>query len=295
MRGTLELFEIVVAMLENARNATNYKAYLENGQIPVEALLAEAYVELNNFDAAYREVKRAYEIDIQYNDVTSLANINHFRSLTILQEKLEILLSEIIEPPRPELASNLSETQKTLRKWMTLYERGSSDSFTPFLLVNYERIFETFGDCSRDSENKYRDMVGVPRIGEGWVEEAQLLNMVRDIFRSEKVVHQASPEWLGLQRFDIYLPRRKIAIEYQGIQHYEPVPFFGGEEGFLRTQELDRRKAKLCAENGVFLICFRYDDPLTREIVEARIKKASQNQDRSASSNNSRHILLLSR
>jgi hypothetical protein len=263
-------------MLESARSASNHDDYLQSGQIPVEALLAEAHAKLNNFAAAYREVKRAYELDIQHNDISKLSNINHFYVLLKLRQQLEILLSEVMEPPRSELASKLAETEQLLKKWMMLLERGSEDSFTEFLLVNYENIFRTFGDCSRCSENKYRDMVGVPRIGEGWVREVELLHIVRDIFRREKVIHQASPQWLGLQRLDIYLPRRKIAIEHQGMQHYEPVAYFGGEEGFLRTQELDRRKARLCSENGVSLVYFRYDETITREIVGARIKTAAQ-------------------
>ena len=54
---------------------------------------------------------------------------------------------------------------------------------------------------------------------------------------------------------------------------FKPIPFFGGKEGFLRQQKLDRRKARLCAENDISLIYHRYDEPITREIVETRIKK----------------------
>ncbi len=111
-------------------------------------------------------------------------------------------------------------------------------------------------------------------LGEGWVSEVELLKVVRDIFPDEKVVHQASPAWLGLQQLDIYIPNLKLAIEYQGRQHYAPVPFFGGEEGFLRTQERDRRKASLCSENGITLIYFRYDEEINRKMIESRLKKA---------------------
>jgi hypothetical protein len=279
LHGTPELIECFVSMLEAARNAYNYDAYLSSGQIPVEAFLSEAHVKLNAFDTAYKEVKRAYKLDIKHNDILHLSNISHFCSLIGHQRRLEILLSEVMDPPRPELANNLKVTEKMLTKWTTLHKRGREDGFTDFLLINHESIFETFGDCSRDSENKYRDMIGVPRIAEGWVREAELLHIIRDIFRREKVIHQASPEWLGLQRLDIYIPRHKIAIEHQGIQHYESVPFFGGEEGFLRTQKLDERKARLCSENEVSLVYFRYDEPIVREIVEARIKAVAQGQN----------------
>jgi len=125
-----------------------------------------------------------------------------------------------------------------------------------------------------EAENEIRESLGIPRISEGWISEIELLNMVRDIFPENQVMHQASPEWLGRQRLDIFIPELNVAIEYQGQQHYKPVPLFGGEEGFLQTQERDKLKAKLCAENGTQLIYFRYDEQITRQLVEIRIKKS---------------------
>jgi len=272
-RGPSPRERMTFYFLQKARTAPNYTAYLEAGHPPVEGYLASLHAQLHDFETAYREVKQAYMLDIKHNDVSQLANIGHFASLTKGQLEIEIILSHFQDPPCPELESSVSETENTLRMWMSLYDRGSSDGFTSFLLENYEDIFAACGDLSRTSENKYREMIGIPRIGEGWVSEVELLNLVRDILPGEEVVHQASPEWLGLQRLDILVPKRKLAIEYQGRQHYEPVAFFGGEEGFLRTQERDRRKAQLCDENGVTLIYFRYDEPISREIVEARMQK----------------------
>ena len=126
----------------------------------------------------------------------------------------------------------------------------------------------------REAENEIRDLLGIPHIGEGWVSERELLNIVKDIFPENEVVHQASPEWLGRQRLDIFIPELRLAIEYQGQQHYKPVSLFGGEEGFKQTQERDKLKSKLCAENGVILIYLRYDESITRKLIETCIKKA---------------------
>lgn len=41
-----------------------------------------------------------------------------------------------------------------------------------------------------------------------------------------------------------FLEKYKIAIEYQGQQHYEAVSLFGGDEGLKYNQERDRRKKK---------------------------------------------------
>lgn len=131
------------------------------------------------------------------------------------------------------------------------------------------------GINQREAENEIRDRLEIPRIGEHWVSEVELLRIVRDIFPSEEVIHQASPEWLGRQRLDIFVPRLKLAVEYHGQQHFEPVDFFGGETGLHATQVRDARKAVLCAEHGVRLITFHYDEELTREMVFQRINKAA--------------------
>jgi len=106
----------------------------------------------------------------------------------------------------------------------------------------------------RQAENDARSQTGLPEVGAGWISEAQLVAFISQSFPDEIVVTQGSPPWLGRQRFDVYLPKRKIAIEYQGIQHFEPVDFFGGEEGFKNTQERDAQKRRKCKENGCALI-----------------------------------------
>ena len=76
-------------------------------------------------------------------------------------------------------------------------------------------------------------------------------------------IFQFHSDWLGLQSLDIFIPSLSIGIEYQGLQHYEPVPFFGGEEGLNNTQERDRKKRSLCEQNGVHIIYWRYDETIT--------------------------------
>ena len=55
---------------------------------------------------------------------------------------------------------------------------------------------------------------------------------------------------------DFYLLENNIAIECQGIQHFEPIDIFGGEEKFKYRIENDNRKRKLCEENGVKLLYY---------------------------------------
>jgi hypothetical protein len=54
---------------------------------------------------------------------------------------------------------------------------------------------------------------------------------------------------------DFFLPRRSIAVEAQGIQHYEYNVFFHGtKENFKRSKERDGRKKLWCELNNIRLV-----------------------------------------
>ena len=133
---------------------------------------------------------------------------------------------------------------------------------------------------AREAENIVRDRLGIPRIGEGWATEAMLINTVKYLFPALTVHIQASPEWLGRQRFDGFIPEHSIALEYNGEQHYQPVSIFGGEAGLSATRERDKRKLELAKENGVEIVIFRFDETLSEELIARRISKAIDRQAR---------------
>ena len=85
-------------------------------------------------------------------------------------------------------------------------------------------------------------------------------------------IYQYRDSWLGLQSLDIYIPSQRLAFEYQGLQHYEPIDFQGGQEGFKRRQLLDEQKRKLCKENNVKLIEWRYDEPISKIMLDKKLK-----------------------
>ena len=93
-----------------------------------------------------------------------------------------------------------------------------------------------------------------------WKHELSLFHAVRG--RYPDTLYQYRPDWLGRQSLDLYIPSLRTAIEYQGVQHYLPVEFFGGEEALAQRQDLDRVKKELCAANSVQLIEWPYSvDP----------------------------------
>ena len=69
-----------------------------------------------------------------------------------------------------------------------------------------------------------------------------------------------------LLQFDFYLPKYNILIEYDGIQHYKPVGFFGGKKEFKETQMRDNIKNKYCKDNNINLIRIRYDENIEERL-----------------------------
>ena len=87
--------------------------------------------------------------------------------------------------------------------------------------------------------------------------------------RYPDTLYQYRPDWLGRQSLDLYIPSLRTAIEYQGVQHYLPVEFFGGEEALTQRQDLDRVKKELCTANSVRLIEWPYSvDPTDKNVKE---------------------------
>ena len=48
-----------------------------------------------------------------------------------------------------------------------------------------------------------------------------------------------------------------MAFEYNGIQHYQPIEWFGGQETFDRIVSNDLLKINLCNKNNVKLIIIK--------------------------------------
>ena len=98
-----------------------------------------------------------------------------------------------------------------------------------------------------------------------WKHELTLFHAVRGLYPD--TLYQYRPDWLGRQSLDLYIPSLRTAIEYQGIQHYLPVDFFGGEEALTQRRDLDRVKKELCTANSVQLIEWPYSvDPTDKNV-----------------------------
>lgn len=74
----------------------------------------------------------------------------------------------------------------------------------------------------------------------------------------------------SLLRLDFYLEDYNIAIECQGKQHFEQIEYFGGKDGFNKRNERDKRKKKVCDENGI-KICYYTNDETYNEFLGEKV------------------------
>ena len=59
--------------------------------------------------------------------------------------------------------------------------------------------------------------------------------------------------------FDFYIFHKNLLIEYDGIQHFKPINYFGGEKAFKQLKENDKIKNKFAKENNINLIRIPYN------------------------------------
>ena len=127
-------------------------------------------------------------------------------------------------------------------------------------------------DYLRDAEDELRESLGMYKIGQKWINETIVYNIVKDFLGEDyEVIQHARPSYLNGLEYDVYVPHLKLAIEYDGAQHHEAVSIFGGEEGLKKTKARDERKNSLSLENGICLI--RLNPDYSKEELFARLRQ----------------------
>lgn len=68
--------------------------------------------------------------------------------------------------------------------------------------------------------------------------------------------------------FDFYIEKYNTCIEFQGIQHYAPVEFFGGMNSLLSYKHCDNIKRRFCQENNIKLLTIKYNQDVDTILSE---------------------------
>ncbi|MEK4907505.1 hypothetical protein NSQ92_10055 [Niallia sp. FSL M8-0099] len=85
---------------------------------------------------------------------------------------------------------------------------------------------------------------------------------------------------------DMYNEKLKLALEYNGEQHYRQIEYFyHDEESFIELQKRDELKIRLCEERGIKLIIVKYDirtdeekiNYITQQLLEKNVQIKNKN------------------
>ena len=125
--------------------------------------------------------------------------------------------------------------------------------------------------CSKHGEflqspDNHLQKRGCPRCKESRGEQE-----VRKFLEENGISFEAEKKFIGCKnveplRFDFYLPDHNVLIEYQGIQHYEPVEFFGGEQAFEKLKKRDKIKREWSRDSSFELVLIKYDVDVSQQL-----------------------------
>lgn len=121
------------------------------------------------------------------------------------------------------------------------------------------------------SRNNHLKGHGCPKCGKKQVSEPLFRESLETIVSrfGKFEFPNVRPDWLknpetgSRLELDCYNEKLKLAFELQGIQHYEPIEFWGGEAKFAKTIRRDNHKLTECRKHGVQL--FRIDNRPVRK------------------------------
>ena len=134
--------------------------------------------------------------------------------------------------------------------------------------VDEEKEIEIVDDVEME-EGDMEDLLGkltLTKISKG---ELRCGEVLKEIFGEKHSFVKKRPEWLrypntkgrrGLIELDLYCEEMKIAVEYNGRQHYEYMPHFHrkGIEQYYQQVKYDEWKIKRCKEMGIKLFIVSY-------------------------------------
>lgn len=66
--------------------------------------------------------------------------------------------------------------------------------------------------------------------------------------------------------FDFFLPDYNLCIEYDGMQHFQSIKHFGGDEAFKDSQKRDEFKNRFCKKHNIKLLRISYNESVIKKL-----------------------------
>lgn len=130
------------------------------------------------------------------------------------------------------------------RKWLCQCECGSKVELVSHLILSGHT--QSCG-CLRSEKNSRGEM---------------FIRKALDKFNVQYIPEHSFNDCFGINgghlRFDFYLPKHNIVIEFDGKQHFHPIEYWGGNQAFEIRKQNDNIKSIYCKEKHILLLRLPY-------------------------------------
>ena len=249
-----ELRDMGVLWIEHAKmpdQITYYFAYPNGKHGDIDKSICETYGEISQIgEYLYRATLPS----------------NYFEKIELLSESYAN--SELLADCNNEELSSFLAKHNVMHRLRYLSSLAHQFKMPSLRYLAIEKSITPYrAELRVQREKIYNNIVGSNKATRRWTSEQLLYQIVKSIFSD--AIFQYKTKWLGNQSLDIFIPSQNVGIEYQGLQHYQPVELFGGNTQFAERLKLDKRKKRLCQDNNVTLLEWKYNKEISEENVRA--------------------------
>jgi hypothetical protein len=145
-----------------------------------------------------------------------------------------------------------------------------------YSLVDYVSTFDKVKIiCKNHGTFKQRpnDHINGKKRGCPYCNESYGEREIEKILKENNIQFERQKKFKGcknilLLSFDFYLPKYEYCIEFDGVQHFLPIRYFGGSKKLKYTKINDEIKNKYCFENNIKLIRIKYNESVSDKLIK---------------------------
>lgn len=95
--------------------------------------------------------------------------------------------------------------------------------------------------------------------------------IINNFLKNKKIIYKKEKTftncyYLNNLRFDFYIKDYNLCIEYDGIQHFKPIDYWGGKKGLKEQKIKDKIKNDFCKREGINLLRIKYDENIEEKL-----------------------------
>ena len=207
---------------------------------------------------------------LQYNDVDREILYNSDMNYKNIFDTIEMLKNTVGCSTNSDMLQYLINKYGEINLCEYMMRKDPYIAFIKPVIENNDNTYKSyFKKYDSKIEDDYNNLISSSNVYAKWKSESKLYRLVKSVYPD--AIYQYHDKWLGSQSLDIFVPSIKLGIEYQGLQHYHAVDFFGGEKVFAETVERDKRKNELCKKNGITIIYWMYNEGINYSLLNEKL------------------------